>query len=416
MNKILTVALREYRETVRTKAFLFGAIISPALILGAVLFMGWIEEKTSAGKQVRTVVVADETGLVAAELTRPAPEPDDHPAPVRFQPRRVDPFDADAVRTTARQEIEQGTAFAWLLITRNVLTDNASVELIVKEYPDIDTWRAIRRSVQEAVVHARLVQEGLPPDRVARLSRRPDLDFVVPSAAEGARHDPFTTLMTPFALMFLLWMSVFLVGQGLMTAIVEEKGSRVMEVLLSAVSPLQLMSGKLLGQAAVGLTVLAVYLTVGYVASRHYQMEHLLSGARMGYLVLYFFLAYFFTASVLAAIGAAVNEMREAQSLMGPITFLFVIPLLLWFPINQNPNSILAVVVSFFPPATPFVMLLRLCGSEPVPLVQVVASVVVMVLATLGSLWAAAKIFRVGVLMYGKAPTPREMLRWIRYA
>ncbi|MCX5691567.1 MAG: ABC transporter permease, partial [Planctomycetota bacterium] len=134
------------------------------------------------------------------------------------------------------------------------------------------------------------------------------------------------------------------------------------------------------------------------------------------YLFVYFIIAFFIIASVMAAVGSAVSDVREAQSLLGPIMIVLVIPMMLWMPILRNPNSMFAQVCSFLPPISPFVMILRLSGSEPVPVWQIPASIALGGLTILFCLWAAGKIFRVGVLMYGKPPNFRTLIKWIRMA
>jgi ABC-type Na+ efflux pump permease subunit len=223
-------------------------------------------------------------------------------------------------------------------------------------------------------------------------------------------------VLTPLAFMLLLWTSTMLTGQYLLTSTIEEKSNRVMEVLLSAVSPMELLTGKILGQCGVGLVVIALYGGVGVATASNLGYAHLVPADKLAYLVLYFLIAYFMVASAMAAVGAAVNELREAQALMGPMSLVFMIPFFAWFFISEHPNSTFALVLSFIPPLTPFTMILRLTSAESVPLWQVPATAVVGCLGVYASVWAAARIFRVGLLMTGKAPTPRELWKWIRAA
>jgi ABC-2 type transport system permease protein len=131
------------------------------------------------------------------------------------------------------------------------------------------------------------------------------------------------------------------------------------------------------------------------------------------YLAVFFIMAYFMVASMMAAVGSAVSDLREAQSLVGPVMMVLIVPIMLWMPIVQNPNGMLATVAGFVPPATPFVMILRLtAATEPIPMWQTIASIVWGFACALGMLWLAARIFRVGVLMQGKPPTPKELVKW----
>jgi ABC-2 type transport system permease protein len=130
----------------------------------------------------------------------------------------------------------------------------------------------------------------------------------------------------------------------------------------------------------------------------------------------YFVIAYFTIASMMAAIGSAVSELREAQTLMTPVMTLMIIPWVLWLPISRAPNSLLAQILSFVPGPNPFVMVIRLCGSEPVPFWQIPASLAVGAAGAVFAAWSAAKIFRIGALMYGKPPNFRTLIKWVRMA
>jgi ABC-type Na+ efflux pump permease subunit len=197
---------------------------------------------------------------------------------------------------------------------------------------------------------------------------------------------------------------------------VEEKSTRVVELLLSAVSPIQLMAGKILGQMAVGLTLMVLYGALGITVLVAMSLLDLLSPSSLVYLFLFFFIAYFMIASTMAAIGSAVNDVREAQSLQGPFVIVLMVPYFLWLPISRDPNSTLSVVLSMIPPINPFVMVARIASTEPPPHWQVWLSLLIGAAAGLGMLWAAAKVFRIGLLMFGKPPNLRTLIRWVRMA
>jgi ABC-2 type transport system permease protein len=145
-------------------------------------------------------------------------------------------------------------------------------------------------------------------------------------------------------------------------------------------------------------------------------MTHLVAWQTLVYVAVYFVIAYFIIASLMAAVGSAVNEIAEAQSLMAPIMMILIVPMLLWMPIMRNPNSTFAQVCSFVPLINPFVMVLRVSGSEPVPMWQIPASMLVGVITVIVMVYLAAKIFRIGVLMYGKPPNFATLVRWVRMA
>jgi ABC-type Na+ efflux pump permease subunit len=190
----------------------------------------------------------------------------------------------------------------------------------------------------------------------------------------------------------------------------------VIEVLLSAVSPVELMAGKILGQMAVSMLVLAIYIGVGLVTLMSFAMLGLLDPLLIVYLIVFFLISYLLFAAVFSAVGAAVNEMREAQSLMTPVMLLLMAPWMFATVIGREPNSAFSVALSFIPPVNTFAMMIRLGSATPPPIWQVLATMVVGLAAAGAVTWFAAKVFKVGLLMHGKAPDLATLMRWAREA
>lgn len=174
------------------------------------------------------------------------------------------------------------------------------------------------------------------------------------------------------------------------------------------------MTGKIVGQMGVGFLVLAFYAGLGVVGLFSFAMLGLLDPVLLIFLFVFFVLAYFTIGAFMAAIGSAVNEMREAQSLMMPVTLVIMVPWMLWLPISREPNSALAVVLSFIPPLGNFVMLLRMTSTAPPPMWQVGLTIVICAAGAAAAVWFAAKIFRIGLLMFGKPPSFATLIRWAR--
>ncbi len=291
-----------------------------------------------------------------------------------------------------------------------------SFELFSAPTLDIEVRRVIERAVERSIIDARIAAAGLNAASIRALISTPDSKSVTVTKSGERQTSEVAAMLVPGAFMLLLWISVFTAGQSLLTSTIEEKGSRVMEVLLSAVSPLELMTGKILGQMAVGLLILAIYGGVGVVSLIALAMGEYINPMNLVYLAIYFLIAFMLIACLMSAVGSAVSDLREAQALMGPIMIVLIIPMMLWMPIMRNPNSGFAVACSFLPPISPFVMVLRLGGSEPVPFWQIPASIALGLACVVVALWATAKVFRIGVLMYGKPPTFRTLLSWVRMA
>jgi ABC-2 type transport system permease protein len=198
-----------------------------------------------------------------------------------------------------------------------------------------------------------------------------------------------------------------------LNSVLEEKTSRISEVLLGSVTSFELMLGKLLGSAGMALILGGIYIAGGLVVAHRYGMDNVIPATMWPWLVGFLVLAILFYGSLYIAVGAACTEFRDAQSLMMPIVMLTIMPMMAWSAVLRDPNGSLAVGMSLFPPATPFLMLLRLALTPGPPMWQVGLSFLLTLLMAVGCVWAAGRIFRVGVLAQGKAASYGDMIRWV---
>jgi len=197
---------------------------------------------------------------------------------------------------------------------------------------------------------------------------------------------------------------------------VEEKSSRVIEVLLAAVSPAELLAGKLLAQLGVSLIAFGLYVASGIALLVSFAMVGLVDPWLLFYLAIFFLISYLVTGAMLVTVGASVNDMREAQSMMMPIMLIIMVPWIFWLPISREPNSAFSVAISFIPPVNTFTMLLRMASNSPPPLWQVWTSIAIGIVSVFVAIWFAGKVFRIGLLMYGKPPNFATLVRWARQA
>jgi ABC-2 type transport system permease protein len=170
----------------------------------------------------------------------------------------------------------------------------------------------------------------------------------------------------------------------------------------------------ILGLAALGFTIMLVWGTVAYVGAASQGVSDLLNAAGIGYFAAYFVLGFLLFSSVFAAIGAMCNSTKEAQAMMTPLMILVIVPMMLWPYIAQSPHGAVAIALSFIPVTTPMIMILRIAAVPDLSRIEILASLVVLAASVPATMWAAAKIFRTGILMYGKPPSPREIVRWLR--
>ena len=419
MRRIGTVAWREFRHTALTKAFIIGAVVLPLVMFAVIPLVPMLTKSTPKPLTGRVVVIDPQGGVAAAFETallskdaapRDREDPFGGTVDVQVKVERI----ADAGRETElRKEVGDGALAALVVVARDDKGEKA--EVLGPSASSPKHTRRLESAAREAVVRARVAGAGENYDRLRELMRseRVDTSRISPKG-DAARESTELRMLVPAGFMFLLWIAVFTSANYLLTSTIEEKSNRVMEVLLSAVSPMELLCGKLVGQAAVSTVMLAMYGGVALSGLGAVAMLDVVPPSHIVWLVVWFPIAYFMVAAIMASIGSAVSDLREAQSLVGPAMLALMVPLMLWLPIVENPNGALAVAFSFIPPASPFVNVLRLtAANEPVPLLQSILAVLVGIASVAALLWAGARIFRVGVLMQGKTPTPRELLRWI---
>ncbi|MHC5113456.1 MAG: ABC transporter permease [Planctomycetota bacterium] len=452
VRRALIVAWRDFKHTVLTKAFLFGIVGIPILIIGAMAIFGLIMATHEQPPLEGTIAVVDPSGrlspAVREEFSRHATPPEiELPAgaeifapgaakapamlgrgEVRVEVERLDESDVEAARAAVEERVRTGQLLAAALVSDDLLRAPPAAdgppdryELLTTSNLDADHVGLIERTIGRGIVRVRAEHTSQDVDELRRLLRRPSSRTTTLLAAGGEEDQSEATrvvrqMLVPIVFMMLLWGSTFGGGQHLLSSTIEEKSNRVMEVLLSAVSPLQLMAGKIFGACLVGLLIVSVYSSVSIVGLVAAARMDLIEPIQLVYLAVYFFMAFFMVASLMAAVGSAVSDLREANSLLMPVMLVLTFPLMLWFPISQDPNGIVATVFSFIPPATPFVMILRIAADEAVPAWQIVASIAWGYLCVLGMIWTASRIFRVGVLMQGKPPNPIELIRWLRYS
>ncbi len=319
------------------------------------------------------------------------------------------------------EDIRGGTLDAHLVLAKDVLEEDGKCFLYTKNANDRDLFPAIRRLVNEAVAYRRMRVHGLRPELIAELHSNISLEQVgVGSEVETKSPDAgvpgkFLGMMGAFFFLFLMFMAIVSTGQMLLTSLIEEKSSRVIEVLLSAVSPLQLMGGKILGLAGVGFTFAIACGGTIWTAAAFAGLPSPMSVFGVGWFFIYFVLGFLLMSSVYAAVGSACNTLKEAQTMMFPVMLIYLLPMMAWMYFAQNPDGWPAIALSLFPPTAPMLMILRIAVCPDLPLLQILASILLLAASVPAAIWAAAKVFRTGVLMHGKPPKLRELVRWVRY-
>jgi ABC-2 type transport system permease protein len=419
MKKIFEVALRDYLATVRTKTFLIGLLLLPVMIAVGMVVPGLLMKKSLEGprEDIRLAVINLAQELSADLEQAFAGQNESNPERrIVLDLREVETGQLENESEELKDLVRSGKLDAFLFVEKEVVEGEGRMQLYTKGMTDFVFPSEVKRLLNRSISKRRYLLNNLSPELIDRLGRWVPMEELDLGADTEKTRNQMATTMVPFFFMFLMFMGIMTTSQGLMMSVIEEKSSRVIEVLLSALSPFQLMTGKILGQTAVGLTLLILYVSGGFLVAVKYGMADLLTGGMLAYFIVYFLLGFLLISSMLAAIGSICNDVKESQNLMMPIMMILMVPIFVWIFIVQRPEDTLAVVLSFIPPMIPMVMVLRLAVRPDLPLVQVIGSFLLLAVSVPAVMWAAGKIFRVGILMYGKPPSLKELLRWIRCA
>jgi ABC-type Na+ efflux pump permease subunit len=396
-----------------------------------VLLQRAVERETNRAQ--RRVGVLDETGRLFEPLEMATtswnrgdrdlgPRIADGP---KFTLEQVSPAGGDrqALLLSLSERVRRQDLFAFVELPAGLLDDRPDARIryysASPAYRELPDW--LQRAVLKEVVKRRFEQAHVSPAAVASLLKpiaTEELGLLNRTSDGAIGHaveiDRVRAIGIPVAFMFLLFLIVLMTTPQLLNSVLEEKMSRISEVLLGAVTPFELMLGKLLASTAVSAVMTLVYLTGAAWAAHRWGYLDAIDPRLVMWFVGFLVLSVLTYGAMFIAIGSACSDLRDAQNLMTPAMMMLLIPALTWTLVTRAPQSAFAVGASLFPPATPFLMLLRLALPERPPAWQVGLGVSLTLLAMLAIVWAAGRIVRVGLLMQGKAVRFGELWHWIR--
>ncbi len=291
---------------------------------------------------------------------------------------------------------------------------------------DQDLRKWVEAAINEEVRRVEYETHGMDSEAVRKVENtRIPITRLNPRKEEGEEEVSMADLVrdwAPLGFVYLLWIALMTIAQMLLNNTIEEKSNRIIEVLLSSVTTTELMAGKLMGIAGVGLTmllawVLSLFGVLSFMAGPEAEwaghlLDILASSGFLTYFLVYFLLGYLLYAGIFLAIGSVCNTLKEAQNFMGAIMIFMMVPLLTMAFIPKDPHGPLATTLSWIPFYTPFVMMNR-AAADP-PLFDLIGTTVVLALSVVGMLWVSARVFRTGILRTGQPPRLLELLRWIR--
>jgi ABC-2 type transport system permease protein len=439
--KIWVVTSTEFGSSIRTKSFLIGILLLPAMIGLSILLQVFVVQK--ADTRTRTVAVVDRTGELYPAIERAAEASnaqtvDEKGKAVkpRIRPSLITASslgqDDAVVALELSDKVRRGEFDGFVVIPREALatpsssTAKSPVLEYHSEHPNDDVARNWLAETANAEIRShRFRSVGIDQALAARLNQPLKIENMGlldrqvttnggPAEIKAAEKvDPVRTSVVPVVLMYAMFFLIMTTTPQLLNSVIEEKMSKISEVLLGSITPFELMMGKLLGSTAIAAVLASLFLASGYIVAFYYGYIDVVSTSLLIALLVFLVLAMLLYGSLYMAVGSACNELKDAQSLMMPIILLSTFPAMIWPVIQRDPSSPLSVGLSLFPPASPYLMLMRL-GMQPAPPAwQVGLSIVGTALTALACIWAAGKVLRIGLLMQGKTPNYRELVRWV---
>jgi ABC-2 type transport system permease protein len=451
MNKMFAVMKREYIQAVRRKSFIIITLLAPFLMAALIFLPGLMMAK---GMGTKRIAVLDGTGRLQQAFAKPNEQPKEDQGNVREQAekalsgRRRGPEIPSTMiieyanqsqaasldeaarpylkRLTLGDNAPQKLEGVFIIPKDSVANSDAQLSYFSRSSTDLMTQERLARLSNRALQRMRLHANGISPETVDALLQDLPMEPVQLSRSGERKKGGELNFIVAFLFALMLILPSLVYGQETMRGIVQEKTDRVVEVLISSVSPMQLLTGKIIGVAMVGLTQIAVWVlmagllvafgaTTLAVAQADINFSQFVRPIIGLYFVIFYILAYLTYVCVYAIAGAICNSEKEAQQFMMPIMMFMMAPWFLMMPIVMNPDAPFAVGFSLAPVFGPITMFVRSTVTDP-PFWHLLVSIAVSVATIFVFFWVTAKIFRVGILSYGKRPTIPELLKWVRVA
>jgi ABC-2 type transport system permease protein len=410
-SKALDVAVWEFSEKVKSKAFIVSLVIMPVVMIAFGVLPGLLASRPDSS--ATAIGVLDETGSIVKSLAKKIDEkyklPNGQP---NYVVKNMDgPGNLEKRKGEANRLVTEGEISGYFYFPPTVF-DSGKVEYRSENVSNIKIQERFSRTIEEVIVESRIIHQGLDPSLIKKIIADVDVKSIKISEKGEEKESGFLqTFFSGYIVIMMLFFLVMTSGQLLIRSVVEEKSNRVIEVLLSSCSAQDLMTGKILGLSGLGILQMVIWGAIGLSVSLKsgvniFALENLMLS------LVYFILGYIFYSAIFVAAGSPVTTEQEAQQITTYVSLLLIFPIVIAIPIMQNANSVWIKVLSFIPLLTPTLMVLRIPIQMP-GLWEIVGTIVLLLFSSIFMMWAAGKIFRVAILSYGKRPTLQELFRWV---
>tara|TARA_S200000501_G_C20872196_1_gene764834 strand:- start:1587 stop:2813 length:1227 start_codon:yes stop_codon:yes gene_type:complete len=407
MNTVWIIFKWEYINRVKSKLFLITTFVLPVFMIGLMyvptLLMDLEPETTT------------KVGLVYEDNIDPLVQRFKDQVGENYILKNGNPqfiFARQKDEIIAMDSIRSKSLDGYLSIPSTV-TIKGNVQYYSHSLSNIKIQSQLRRTLNQIVIEQRMINNKIDIDVVGKLSQAIGFEtFELDKGGTASKGDPISSFFIPYLFLMILFMTIFMSGQLLLRSVIEERSSRTIEILLSSVKPDQLMMGKILGLGALGLSQMVFYLLVG-LAAAYYKKLAVIEIGQLPLFLIYFLTGYLFFASIYAAMGTLFTSEQEAQQTSGLIGIIAVLPLIFASYFITNPGSSFTVAISYIPPLTPFMMILRI-ATDTVGGTEILLTSFLMLISCWIMIKISGKIFRTAILLYGKRATFKEVIYWIK--
>ncbi|WCO02713.1 ABC transporter permease [Psychroserpens ponticola] len=438
MNHLPLIIKREYLTKVKNKSFIIMTFVSPLIMVALFVVVGYLAQLNN--DKERTIAILDETGMLSDEFKN-------------TEHTTYTILTKDTNLETAKELTKAKEDFGLLYIEKSTDTTNiySSVQFFSDESPSVGIMNSLEEKIEKKLEGTKLVKNGVDIEQIEASKTNITIAQETFSGEKTSKLDSWLKLIFGGAAGYLLFMFIIIYGNMIMRSVIEEKTSRIIEIIISSVKPIQLMMGKIIGTSLAGITQFAIWVVLGSVlmlagsavlginlaeiqtpqqemVTEVMQNPDFANDVQMGlqsflnlpianlvFAFMFFFIGGFLLySSLYAAVGAAVDNETDTQQFMMPILMPLILAVYVGiFTVIEDPHGTVSTVFSFIPFTSPVVMLMRIPFG--VPIWQQVVSFLILVGTFVFTVWFAAKIYRVGILMYGKKPSYKELFKWIKY-
>jgi ABC-2 type transport system permease protein len=432
MEKFIIITSREYLNKITNKTFILSTLFIPFILVGIGLLIGWFANINN--EQVNNVSVVDKSGYIFDNLKSTS----------SINYTQLENFDLEEAKLVSKTKSDFGLLYIDNFESPRDIAE--SISFYSEDTPSLTVIGNIESQLENILTNKNYKIQGIDINKINSNKIYVSLYQETFQGKKTTKSDSAVGLIFGLFLAFLLYMLIFAYGGMIMASVIEEKSSRIIEVIVSSVKPFYLISGKIVGTSLAGISQFIVWAILFYgssflisttfgITSTYENNEFILTAedsAISGFVlemlssffnlpllnifvafIFYFIGGYLLYSSLFAAVGAAVDNQTDAQQFMLPITLIVIIALYVGIFTAENPDGIISVIFSMIPLTSPIVMMMRIPSG--VPIIDQIVSILILFLSVILIIWMAAKIYRIGILMYGKKPTYKDLIKWLKY-